>query len=132
MSPGTPEAAARALPGADEHLRGSRQHAVPPRRTEWRGIRFHYAAAGPGDGFSPADHDLIYIGGGQDRDQVLVAEDMFARSATRSPRPSRTAPPCWRSAAATSCSAIDTSWARSPFPAWGSSTSRRSGNRDRG
>ena len=47
------------------------------RRCEWRGIPFDYAAAGPGDGFDPAEHDLIYIGGGQDRDQVLVAEDML-------------------------------------------------------
>ena len=47
------------------------------RRCEWRGIPFRYAAAGPGDGFDPADHDLIYIGGGQDRDQVLVADDML-------------------------------------------------------
>jgi CobQ-like glutamine amidotransferase family enzyme len=47
------------------------------RRSEWRGIPFHYAAAGPGDGFDPAEHDLIYIGGGQDRDQVLVAQDML-------------------------------------------------------
>jgi len=47
------------------------------RRCEWRGIPFQYAAAGPGDGFDPAEHDLIYIGGGQDRDQVLVAEDML-------------------------------------------------------
>jgi CobQ-like glutamine amidotransferase family enzyme len=47
------------------------------RRCEWRGIPFRYAAAGPGDGFSASDHDLIYIGGGQDRDQVLVAEDML-------------------------------------------------------
>jgi CobQ-like glutamine amidotransferase family enzyme len=47
------------------------------RRTEWRGIPFRYAAAGPGDSFDPAAHDLIYIGGGQDRDQVLVAEDML-------------------------------------------------------
>jgi CobQ-like glutamine amidotransferase family enzyme len=47
------------------------------RRCEWRGIPFDYAAAGPGDRFDPADHDLIYIGGGQDRDQVLVAEDML-------------------------------------------------------
>jgi lipid II isoglutaminyl synthase (glutamine-hydrolysing) len=46
------------------------------RRCEWRGIGFSYAAAGPGDGFDPAEHDLIYIGGGQDRDQILVAEDM--------------------------------------------------------
>ena len=48
------------------------------RRCEWRGIGFDYAAAGPGDGFDPARHDLIYIGGGQDRDQVLVAEDMLS------------------------------------------------------
>jgi CobQ-like glutamine amidotransferase family enzyme len=47
------------------------------RRCEWRGIPFRYAAAGPGDGFSATDHALIYIGGGQDRDQVLVAEDML-------------------------------------------------------
>ena len=47
------------------------------RRCEWRAIPFDYAAAGPGDGFDPAEHDLIYIGGGQDRDQVLVAEDML-------------------------------------------------------
>ena len=47
------------------------------RRCEWRGIGFRYTASGPGEGFDPADHDLIYIGGGQDRDQVLVAEDML-------------------------------------------------------
>jgi len=47
------------------------------RRCEWRGIGFSYAAAGPGEGFDPAAHDLIYIGGGQDRDQLLVAEDML-------------------------------------------------------
>jgi lipid II isoglutaminyl synthase (glutamine-hydrolysing) len=46
-------------------------------RCEWREISFDYAAAGPGDHFDPADHDLIYIGGGQDRDQILVAEDMI-------------------------------------------------------
>jgi CobQ-like glutamine amidotransferase family enzyme len=47
------------------------------RRCEWRGIGFSYTAAGPGEGFDPAEHDLLYIGGGQDRDQVLVAEDML-------------------------------------------------------
>jgi CobQ-like glutamine amidotransferase family enzyme len=46
------------------------------RRCEWRGIGFGYAAAGPGEGFDPGAHDLIYIGGGQDRDQVIVAADM--------------------------------------------------------
>jgi CobQ-like glutamine amidotransferase family enzyme len=48
------------------------------RRCEWRGIGFEYAAAGPGEAVDPAGHDLIYIGGGQDRDQRLVARDMVA------------------------------------------------------
>ena len=48
------------------------------RRCEWRGIEFEHATSGPGDGFDPAAHDLVYIGGGQDRDQELVAEDMVA------------------------------------------------------
>jgi lipid II isoglutaminyl synthase (glutamine-hydrolysing) len=47
------------------------------RRCEWRGIEFEHATAGPGEGFDPAAHDLIYIGGGQDRDQRLVAGDML-------------------------------------------------------
>jgi CobQ-like glutamine amidotransferase family enzyme len=46
------------------------------RRCEWRGIGFEYTSAGPGEGFDPGSHDLIYVGGGQDRDQVLVAADM--------------------------------------------------------
>jgi hypothetical protein len=46
------------------------------RRCEWRGIGFSQAAAGPGDALDPAAHDLIYIGGGQDRDQRAVAADM--------------------------------------------------------
>jgi hypothetical protein len=48
------------------------------RRCEWRGISFEYAAAGPGEPVDPAAHDLIYIGGGQDRDQKLVAADLVA------------------------------------------------------
>jgi lipid II isoglutaminyl synthase (glutamine-hydrolysing) len=48
------------------------------RRCEWRGIGFSYAAAGPGDGLDPDAYDLIYLGGGQDRDQRAVAADMFA------------------------------------------------------
>jgi CobQ-like glutamine amidotransferase family enzyme len=46
------------------------------RRCEWRGIEFELVGVGPGERFDPADHDLLYIGGGQDRDQQLVAEDM--------------------------------------------------------
>jgi lipid II isoglutaminyl synthase (glutamine-hydrolysing) len=48
------------------------------RRCEWRGIGFSYAAAGPGDGLDPSAHDLVYLGGGQDRDQRAVAADMVA------------------------------------------------------
>jgi CobQ-like glutamine amidotransferase family enzyme len=46
------------------------------RRCEWRGLGFELASAGPGEGFDPAAHDLVYIGGGQDRDQAMVARDM--------------------------------------------------------
>jgi CobQ-like glutamine amidotransferase family enzyme len=46
------------------------------RRCEWRGIGFEYTAAGPGERFDPAAHDLVYLGGGQDRDQRAVAADM--------------------------------------------------------
>lgn len=47
-------------------------------RCEWRGIRFDYTPSGPGESFDPAAHDLIYVGGGQDRDQLMVADDMRA------------------------------------------------------
>jgi CobQ-like glutamine amidotransferase family enzyme len=46
------------------------------RRCEWRGIVFSYTASGPGDSLDPAVHDLVYLGGGQDRDQRIVADDM--------------------------------------------------------
>jgi CobQ-like glutamine amidotransferase family enzyme len=46
------------------------------RRCEWRGIGFERATSGPGEGFDPGAHDLIYLGGGQDRDQRAVAADM--------------------------------------------------------
>ena len=46
------------------------------RRCEWRGIEFEHERSGPGEKVDPSAHDLIYIGGGQDRDQKLVAADM--------------------------------------------------------
>ncbi|HEX7293252.1 MAG TPA: glutamine amidotransferase [Solirubrobacterales bacterium] len=48
------------------------------RRCEWRGIEFSYAAVGLGDRIDPGAHDLLYVGGGQDRDQKAVAADMVA------------------------------------------------------
>lgn len=46
------------------------------RRCEWRGIGFAHATAGPGEPFDSDVHDLLYLGGGQDRDQIAVAADM--------------------------------------------------------
>ena len=48
------------------------------RRCAWRGIAFELTRAGHGDGLDPDAHDLFYMGGGQDRDQRLVAEDLVA------------------------------------------------------
>src|SRR5213078_4549378 len=50
--------------------------AVLRARCEWRGIGFGLAASGLGEPLDPDAHDLLYMGGGQDRDQVAVAEDM--------------------------------------------------------
>ena len=46
------------------------------RRCEWRGIGFELTPAGLGDAIDPAAHDLFYLGGGQDRDQALCAQDL--------------------------------------------------------
>src|SRR3954454_7783654 len=46
------------------------------RRCEWRGLGFELSGAGLGDELDPAAHDVFYIGGGQDRDQALCAQDL--------------------------------------------------------
>jgi CobQ-like glutamine amidotransferase family enzyme len=48
------------------------------RRCEWRGIGFVHSGAGQGEPVDPAAHDLFYVGGGQDRDQRMVAADLVA------------------------------------------------------
>jgi lipid II isoglutaminyl synthase (glutamine-hydrolysing) len=45
------------------------------RRCAWRGIPFEVARVGIGDRLDPDEHDLLYLGGGQDRDQRLCAHD---------------------------------------------------------
>ena len=50
--------------------------AMLERRCEWRGIGFELGTAGPGEPVDPDAHDLFYMGGGQDRDQALVARDL--------------------------------------------------------
>jgi lipid II isoglutaminyl synthase (glutamine-hydrolysing) len=46
------------------------------RRCAWRGLGFELRGIGLGDALDPDAHDLLYIGGGQDRDQALCARDM--------------------------------------------------------
>jgi hypothetical protein len=47
------------------------------RRCAWRAIGFELAASSLGEPLDGAGHDLFYIGGGQDRDQRLCAEDLL-------------------------------------------------------
>ena len=51
---------------------------VLQRRCEWRGIGFQLNGSGLGDPLDGTAHDIYYIGGGQDRDQQLCAEDLVA------------------------------------------------------
>ena len=53
--------------------------AVLDRRAAWRGIGFDYRTTSIGEPLSPGEHDLLYVGGGQDREQALVAPDLAAR-----------------------------------------------------
>lgn len=48
------------------------------RRCGWRGIDFRLQASGLGETLAADAHDLFYLGGGQDRDQRLCAEDLLA------------------------------------------------------
>ncbi len=47
------------------------------RRCRWRGIGFALSASGLGEPLDADAHDLFYLGGGQDRDQRLCAEDLL-------------------------------------------------------
>ncbi len=55
---------------------------VLERRCEWRGIGFELTASGLGEPLDPDGHDVYYIGGGQDRDQRLCAEDLLDTKAS--------------------------------------------------
>ena len=50
---------------------------VLERRCAWRGIGFQLSASGLGERLDADAHDLFYIGGGQDRDQQLCAQDLI-------------------------------------------------------
>jgi CobQ-like glutamine amidotransferase family enzyme len=48
---------------------------VLEQRCAWRGMRFELASCGLGDALPPGRH-IYYLGGGQDRDQLLCAADL--------------------------------------------------------
>jgi lipid II isoglutaminyl synthase (glutamine-hydrolysing) len=50
---------------------------VLQRRCAWRGIGFELTSSGLGEPLDPNASDLFYLGGGQDRDQRLCAEDLI-------------------------------------------------------
>jgi lipid II isoglutaminyl synthase (glutamine-hydrolysing) len=47
------------------------------RRAEWRGLTVSVAELSIGDQLDAADTDLIFFGGGQDREQSVVSEDFL-------------------------------------------------------
>ena len=53
--------------------------AVFQRRAAARGLELAVEAVSVGDELRPGEHDLLYIGGGQDREQELIAPDLAAR-----------------------------------------------------
>ncbi|MHB1468427.1 MAG: type 1 glutamine amidotransferase [Solirubrobacteraceae bacterium] len=51
------------------------------RRCEWRGLAMEVTAASLGERIDPDAHDLFYLGGGQDSDQLRCAEDLLESKA---------------------------------------------------
>jgi lipid II isoglutaminyl synthase (glutamine-hydrolysing) len=54
--------------------------AVLARRAALRGHELEVQAVGLGDTLDPGAHDLLYVGGGQDREQALIAPDLAAKA----------------------------------------------------
>jgi CobQ-like glutamine amidotransferase family enzyme len=50
---------------------------VLERRCAWRDLGFELTPVGLGEPLDSSAHDLFYLGGGQDRDQRLCAEDLL-------------------------------------------------------
>jgi hypothetical protein len=55
--------------------------AVLSRRAAWRGHELEVRSISIGDRVGPGEHDLLYIGGGQDREQAIVAQDLLVKAA---------------------------------------------------
>lgn len=53
--------------------------AVLERRAALRGHELHVVGVSVADELVPGHHDLVYVGGGQDREQKLIAPDLAAK-----------------------------------------------------
>jgi len=47
------------------------------RRCLLRGIELHVVSLGMGDALAPDEYDMLFIGGGQDKEQAPVAQDLY-------------------------------------------------------
>ena len=54
--------------------------AVLARRAAWRGHDLEVRSVSVGEPVRAGEHDLLYVGGGQDREQALVARDLVAKT----------------------------------------------------
>lgn len=88
------------------NLYGDRGNVIALRkRAEWRGISVEVLDVGLGEGIRPTGCDLFLFGGGQDREQALLASDLSGRR-------ERISGPSSKTEAWSSASAVDTSlWA---------------------
>jgi CobQ-like glutamine amidotransferase family enzyme len=54
--------------------------AVLARRAAWRGHELEVRSISVGEPIRAGEHDLLYVGGGQDREQALVAQDLAGKA----------------------------------------------------
>jgi lipid II isoglutaminyl synthase (glutamine-hydrolysing) len=54
--------------------------AVLSKRAAWRGHELEVRPVSIGEAVRPGEHDLLYVGGGQDREQALIAQDLAAKA----------------------------------------------------
>jgi hypothetical protein len=54
--------------------------AVLARRAEWRGHELEVRSVSVGEPVRAGEYDLLYVGGGQDREQALVAGDLVTKA----------------------------------------------------
>jgi len=47
------------------------------RRCEMRGMQLRVVGLGIGDALAPDEYDMLFIGGGQDKEQAPVAQDLY-------------------------------------------------------